>query len=192
MSGSTGAVEGTPAARHGEQGLLDRIRTAFEILCFRKAAVDEAVHDAGGFPYALAVVALAGVAVGVGRGLQLPGIVLFALLQLATSLLLAGAIHLGARLALDSEQDFVRFYRAFGLTYLLFWLTGVPIVHALLRWALWAWQIAAAVLVAERAYGLERVRAALVVGIPILGALFLLALLNGLMMLGALVSGTLF
>lgn len=192
MSGSTGAVSAADAAGPRGSGLLERIRAAFDVLRLRTRAVDAAIADEGAFAHALAIVALAGVAVGVGRSASLPGTLATAAAQVLGSLLLAGVIHLGARLVLDADQSFVRFYRAFGLTYLIFWASGIPIVYALFRWLLWAWQLAAVVLVTERAYRLDRVKAALLVGIPVLCGLVLMAVFNGLVALVGLVTGAIF
>lgn len=192
MSGSTGAVGAADASGPGANGLLERIRNAFDVLRFRTDAVDTALADTGAFPHALAIVALAGVAEAVGRSASLPGVLAAAVAHVLGSLLLAGAIHLGARLVLGARQDFVRFYRALGLTYLLFWAVGIPIVHALFRWVLWAWQIAAVVLVTERAYRIDRVQAAFAVALTVLSGLVLLLILNSIRALAMLVTGALF
>lgn len=191
MSGTTETLEGTAVEPEG-RGFLDRIRTAFDILRFRTTGVDTALDDDGAFATGLGMAALGGLAAAAGSAATLPGGIGLALGYTTLSLAIASLIHLAARVVLDSEADFVRFYRGFGHTYPALWLSGIPAVHAFLGWALIGWQLAAAVLVAERAYRLRRGQAILVVLVPAVVALGLAVLLNGLVVLGALVRGLVF
>lgn len=191
MSGTTGALGATSEAG-SERRFLDRIRSGVEILRLRSAAVDEVLDDDGAFATSLGMAALAGVAAAAGSASSVAAGVALAVSYLVLSLAFAGLIHLGARVVLAAEGDYVRLYRAFGHTYLLLWLAGIPLVHALFGWVLWAWQVVATVLVAERAYRIERVQAAAIVGVPVVGALMLALLFNGLVALAALVGGGIF
>lgn len=192
MDGHSGAATGTAREVAAGRGFLDRVRSGIDILRFRAAAVDTVLDDEGAFVPALGMAALAGVAAAAGSAASVAGGVALAISYLALSLAFAGAVHLGARVVLEARADFVRFYRAFGHTYLALWLVGIPLVQALFAWGLVAWQIAATVFIAERAYRIERVQAVAVVGVPLLVALLLALLLNSLLALAALVSGVVF
>lgn len=180
------------AAGSAGRDFLERIRTAVDVLRLRAGAVDAALADEGGFAPAMTIVALAGVAEAAGTAAPLAVAAGLVIVQLLASLLLAAVVHLGARLTIDPRADFIRFYRAFGYTYLAVWLTGIPIVHALFGWGLWLWHIAAAVYVAERCYRVERVRAVLLVGLPVAAGLVLTLLFHGVVAMAALLGGPLF
>lgn len=188
-SSGTNALGGGSTTAAGERGFLDRIRNAFDILSFRPAAVDELVGDSGAFAPALAIVALAGIAAAAGSGAWLVGYVGSAISYVLLSLLFAATVHLGATLVLGSRSDFVTFYRGVGYTYLVLWIAGIPVVNAFLIWALWAWQLAAVVFVAQRCYRLDRVQAVAVVCIPAAAGIFLALLLSGMVALATLVGG---
>ncbi len=79
----------------------------------------------------------------------------------------------------DAKRDFLAFYRPFGHTYLAFWIIGIPVIQAFFGWAIWLWQLAAVVFVAERVYGLDRVRAVALIAGPAVGALVAVAVFNG-------------
>jgi hypothetical protein len=186
-------VDGAAAAAEApEPGFLDRIRRAVDVLRFQRAAIDEVATDRNAVLPAAAIVALAGVAAANGAGLFLPAYVGMAALYVVASVVLAGIIHLGATQVLGARADFLSFYAAFAQTYLLLWLVGIPLVERFMTWGLWAWQVAAAVYIAERVYRLARVRAAGVVLVPLAVLLLVVGLLSGFFALFALVTGWLF
>ncbi|HJO04482.1 MAG TPA: hypothetical protein QGG47_10965 [Acidobacteriota bacterium] len=160
-------------------GALGRVRSALDILRFRAAAVDDAIQDEGAFPAAAAIASLAGIATAAAFGLSFAGHVGTSLAYLAGSFLFAGLIHLVAVIGFDAKRDFLAFYRPFGHTYLAFWIIGIPVIQAFFGWAIWLWQLAAVVFVAERVYGLDRVRAVALIAGPAVGALVAVAVFNG-------------
>ena len=172
-----------------EPGFLEQIRRAVDVLRFRDAAIDSVAADRGATFAAVAIVALAGVAAAADAGLFLPAYVAMAFLYVTISLVIAGVIHLGATQVLGARGEFLGLYRAFAQTYLILWLVGVPIVQALLLWALWAWQIAVTCYCAERVYRLARVRAVGVVLVPLAGLVLAVGLLSSFLALFALVTG---
>ena len=180
------------ATEQAARGFLDRIRTAFDILRLRTAAVDACLADEGAFIAAVAIVGLAGVAGAVAAGAGVGGHLASVLAYVLVSVVYAAAVHLGATVIADGDGDFIAFYRALGHTYLALWITGIPLIQAFFTWALWLWQLAAIVLIAERVYRLERAKAVAVVGVPAAVGLFLALLFNGLIAMKALLAGWLF
>ena len=180
------------STQNAEHPFLERVRRAFEMLLLRADAIDDVLGDDTAFLSGLAIVALAGVASAVGSDLSIPGYVGLALLYVVASVVLAGIVHLAARLVLGASAEFMRFYRAFAHSYLILWITGIPVIQAFFTWALAAWMLAVVVYIAERCYRLERVQAVAVVGIPVVALFVLAGLVNGVMAVVALVSGWLF
>ena len=166
--------------------MLERIRAALDILRFRAAAVDQAIHDEGVFLAAATIAALAGVATASGFGSSLAGHLGYSVVYLAGSFLFAGVIHLGAVVVLNAKRDFRAFYRPFGHTYLVRWIIGIPVMQAFFGWAVWLWQLAAVVFVAERVYGLDRVRAIVLIAVPAVAVLVVAVVFNGTLALMAL------
>ncbi len=185
-------VDAAAATEDQHDSPLDRIRSALDILRFRVAAVDRASADDDAFPAAMVIAALAGIAAAAGSGLSLAGHVGYSLVHLVASFLFAAVIHLGAVVVFDAKRDFLAFYRPFGHTYLALWIIGIPVVQAFFGWAVWLWQLAAVVFVAERVYGLDRVRAVALIVVPALVALIVTVAFSGALALMAMLAGWLF
>lgn len=182
-------ADGVAAESSAGTGFLEQIRRAVDVLRLRDGAIDAVAADRSATLGAIAIVALAGVAAASDAGLFLPAYVGMATLYVVVSLAVAGIIHLGATRVLGSRGDFLAFYRTFAQSYLLLWLVGVPIVQALLLWALWAWQLAVTCYCAERVYRLARVRAVGAVLVPLVAVLLMIGLLSSFLALFALLTG---
>ena len=104
-----------------------------------------------------------------GTLVLVPGIVIFPVVLIVESVVVAGLLHLIATVGFDGNSDFVRFYRAYSATFVLRWVTVIPLVGPMIAWLGWLWQMVATAFVIERVYGIERGRAfatvAILVGI---------------------------
>ena len=172
-------VDAAAASDDLRGGALGRIRSAFDILRFRAAAVDEASNDEGAFLAAATIAALAGIAAAAGFGSSLAGHLGYSVVYLAGSFLFAGVIHLGAVVVLNAKRDFLAFYRPFGHTYLALWIIGIPVIQVFFGWAVWLWQLASVVFIAERVYGLDRGRAVALIAVPAVAGLVVAVVFNG-------------
>lgn len=177
------------AAGSGEERFLHRIRRGVDMLRFDGSAIDELAADGGAFLQALAVVALAGTAAAAGAGRHLGGIVSFAIANTLMAMLNALVLHLLATMAFEGRGTYRRFFRAFGHSYLLVWILGVPVIEAFFRWPVRIWQVAVIAYVVERVYGLERLRAIATVAILVVALALLAGVFHSIAALVALIGG---
>ncbi len=186
---SSGPMIDAAASDDQHDSALARIRSALDILRFRAVAVDAVSSDDDAFPAAMVIASLAGIAAAAGTSLSFAGHLGYSVVYLAGSFLFAAVVHLGAVVFLDAKRDFLAFYRPFGHTYLALWIIGIPVIEAFFGWAVWLWQLAAVVLVAERVYDLDRVRAVALVVVPAIAAPVVVAGSAGALALMAMLAG---
>ena len=152
---------------------IEEIQRALEIVQLKWAAIDEAAQDDEAFPMGIAIIALSGVAWALGATLLFPGLLFVPLVLIVVAFLVAGLLHILATV-FGGQGDFIRFFRPYSYTYVLQVVAVIPWLGWMLGLLALLWQMRVSVLIIERIYGLERLRAAISVAVVFgLGSLVL-------------------
>lgn len=137
-------------------------------------AIDEVAADESSSAAGIVFVVVAGLAMAMGTLVLVPGVVVFPIVLLIEALVVGGILHLIATVGFKGNSDFVRFFRVYCATYVLRWVTVVPLLGPMIAWLAWLWQMVTTAFVVERVYGLERGRAFATVGILVgIGVVFI-------------------
>lgn len=168
------AVNQSPVA-----GFVEYVKQALEVVQLKPGPIDALAGDERAFAMGLGIVAIGGVAGAIGT-LMLPGIIFYPILMIVGAFIGAGLLHLLATLAFKGQAEFMAFFRPFSHTFVLTWVTVIPILGWMLGMLANLWMLVVTVVIIERVYRLDRAKAIATVAILVGAGFLLVAVFGGL------------
>ena len=151
---------------------VEYVKQAIEIIQLNEDAIDRARDDEEAFMMGLVIIALCGIAAGVGEmsaGVAVSWTVLFIVFALA----FAVSLHLLATMFFNGEGEFIGFFRPYSLAFVLLWVQAIWILNSVLILIAGFWLLVVTSSILERNYSLDRPQAIATVAIPVV-ALFVM------------------
>lgn len=152
---------------------VEYVKQAIDIIQLNEDAIDRARDDEEAFMMGLVIIALGGIAAGIGS-MSARAFVLFPVLLIVAALVFAVILHLLATMLFKGEGEFIGFFRPYSLAFMLLWVNAIWILKSVLILIAGFWLLVVTSSILERNYSLDRPQAIATVVIPVV-ALFVMA-----------------
>ncbi|MEN3045710.1 MAG: YIP1 family protein [Candidatus Hydrothermales bacterium] len=153
------------------------IEKVLYIIQLKEEAIKEVSEKRENLPWAILVVVIAGIASAIGSLKIIPGIITLPILAVILSFIGVGILWVVARI-LGGKGEYIPYYIPIAMTYILHWVSVIPIIGGFLSTLASIWMIIVAVKVTQTVHQLDLARAIIVVLIPIAIAFFLSILIG--------------
>ena len=169
---------------------VEYVKQAIDIIQLNEDAIDRARDDEEAFLMGLVIIALCGIAAGVGEmsaGVAVSWSVLFIVFALA----FAVSLHLLATMFFNGEGEFIGFFRPYSLAFVLLWVQAIWILNSVLILIAGFWLLVVTSSILERNYSLDRPQAIATVAIPVVALFVMWTVLVGTVLALAVLLGLL-
>ena len=152
---------------------VEYVKQAIDIIQLNEDAIDRARDDEEAFMMGLVIIALGGIAAGIGS-MSAPVFVFSPILFIVAALVFAVILHLLATMLFKGEGEFIGFFRPYSLAFVLLWVNAIWILKSVLVLVAGFWLLVVTSSILERNYSLGRPQAIATVAIPVV-ALFVMS-----------------
>gem|GEM_PF-1430353 len=145
---------------------VEYVKQAIDIIQLNEDAIDRARDDEEAFMMGLVIIALGGIAAGIGS-MSARVFVFSPILLIVAALVFAVILHLLATMLFKGEGEFIGFFRPYSLAFVLLWVNAIWILKSVLVLVAGFWLLVVTSSILERNYSLDRPQAIATVAIPV-------------------------
>ena len=142
------------------------VKQSIDIIQLNEDAIDHARDDEEAFMMGLVIIALGGIAAGIGS-MSARVFVFSPILLIVAALVFAVILHLLATMLFKGEGEFIGFFRPYSLAFVLLWVNAIWILKSVLVLVAGFWLLVVTSSILERNYSLDRPQAIATVAIPV-------------------------
>jgi hypothetical protein len=151
--------------------MIEYIKRGFAIFRLDEAEIENAAKDKGATSFVFLIVLLVGAAQAIGSlKLSLPMLTFYISSSFAGAILGTAVLHFLAWI-FGGKANFLEFFRPIGMSYVVMWITIIPIIGPAISGVIGLWYVAVNLAVLRTVHKLSLGKAALVILIPVLIAL---------------------